>query len=175
MFRQHSSSTMTDTVFQVAIVGGGIAGLAAASVLRKKHKVTIFERNAKDVPESGAAVGLGPNGSKMALALGLSQEGLRGVVSQGIKTYDQHENKLNETGLDYAKIFGSEWWFVHRQDLKDCLLEIVQDGFKGNNVDIRYEANVTGVDSQAGLVFFADGTSFHADLIIGTVCLIITF
>jgi salicylate hydroxylase len=100
---------MSDAALNVAIIGGGIAGLAAASVLRRKHRVTVFERNPQGVPESGATVGIGPNGSRMAASLGLTREQLGGVFCNGIQTYDQNESLLTESKLNYAEVFDSEW------------------------------------------------------------------
>lgn len=90
------------TPLRVAIIGGGIAGLAAARVLREQHDVTVYERNASDTAEAGAAVGLGPNGTKMAKSLGLAKESLKAVVSSGFRTFDQ-------TGALLKKSKNLEW------------------------------------------------------------------
>ncbi|KAF9881535.1 hypothetical protein CkaCkLH20_00681 [Colletotrichum karsti] len=162
---------MTDSGrLQVAIIGGGIAGLAAARILRERHDVTIYERNAPETPEAGAAVGLGPNGTKMAKALGLSRESLKAVISSGFRTFDQSGNLLKESRIDCAKAFGSEWWMVHRQDLKDALFEAAtSDGPKwtGNPAKVDFNSRVDGVDPMTGLITFRDGLTVKADLIIG--------
>ncbi|KAK1675374.1 hypothetical protein BDP55DRAFT_768498 [Colletotrichum godetiae] len=155
---------------RVAIIGGGIAGLAAARVLREAHDVTIYERNSPEATESGAAVGLGPNGSKMAARLGLTIESLKAVVSDGFRSYDQSGNLLNESRIDCLQSFGSEWWMVHRQDLKDALLRVatgLDPGLPGRPAKIVYNSRVVEVNPQDQVVIFEDGSEIKADLIIG--------
>ena len=156
---------------QVAVIGGGIGGLAAARILRQMHHVTVYESNSVDTQDSGAAVGLGPNGTKMARELGLSQASLKAVVSSGFKSFDQAGTLLKETRMDCAKMFGSDWWMVHRHDLKEALLEAATSSdsrIPGEPARIVYNARVTSVDPDTGKIAFADGSATEADLIIGT-------
>ncbi|KXH26759.1 hypothetical protein CSAL01_00305 [Colletotrichum salicis] len=155
---------------RVAIIGGGIAGLAAARVLREAHDVTIYERNSPEATESGAAVGLGPNGSKMAARLGLTKESLKAIVSDGFRSYDQNGNLLKESRIDCLESFGSEWWMVHRQDLKNAQLRAatgLDPGLPGHPAKIVYNSRVVKVNSQDLIVTFEDGSEIKADLIIG--------
>lgn len=158
------------TPLRVAIIGGGIAGLAAARVLREQHDVTVYERNASDTAEAGAAVGLGPNGTKMAKSLGLAKESLKAVVSSGFRTFDQTGALLKESRMDCAKAFGSEWWMVHRQDLKDALFEAATgegSEWPGKPAKIVFKSRVENVDPENGLIQLGDGSIVEADLIIG--------
>ncbi|KAH9233270.1 hypothetical protein K456DRAFT_1725351 [Colletotrichum gloeosporioides 23] len=158
------------TPLRVAIIGGGIAGLAAARVLREQHDVTVYERNASDTAEAGAAVGLGPNGTKMAKSLGLTKESLKAVVSSGFRTFDQTGALLKESRMDCAKAFGSEWWMVHRQDLKDALFEAATgegSEWPGKPAKIVFKSRVENVDPENGLIQLGDGSIVEADLIIG--------
>lgn len=157
--------------FNIAIVGGGIAGLAAATVLQKQHNVTVYECGSHDAVEAGAAIGLGPNGSKMAVALGMDREKLKGVVCGGIRNFDQNGVLIKEIRLECAKNFGSEWWFVHRQDLQSVLRENVMKSVGAQadrgSVSVVYNARATRVDVEAGIVSFVDGTQVQTDLVIG--------
>ncbi|KAF4869658.1 FAD-dependent monooxygenase OpS4 [Colletotrichum siamense] len=158
------------TPLRIAIIGGGIAGLAAARVLREQHDVTVYERNASDTAEAGAAVGLGPNGTKMAKSLGLDKESLKAVVSSGFRTFDQTGALLKESRMDCAKAFGSEWWMVHRQDLKDALFEAATgegSEWPGKPAKIVFKSRVENVDPENGLIQLGDGSIVEADLIIG--------
>lgn len=155
---------------RVAIIGGGIAGLAAARILREAHEVTIYEANDPRVSEAGAAVGLGPNGSKMAMALGLSQERVKAVISSGFRVYDQSGTLLKESKIDCGKAFGSDWWMVHRQDLKNALLEAAMGhdpSISSKPAKIIYGSRVEKVNADTGTVFFEDGSQVEADFIIG--------
>ncbi|KAF9870181.1 hypothetical protein CkaCkLH20_12267 [Colletotrichum karsti] len=158
------------TSLQVAVIGGGIAGLAAASVLRRAHRVTVYERSATGAQEPGAAVGLGPNGSKMAKALGLSSDVLQAVVSNGFRTFNETGSLLKEQRLDCARVFGSEWWLVHRQDLKDALLDAATNpDLPGCPAEIVYGARATVADADAGIIRLADGSREKVDLVIAVV------
>ncbi|KAF6799552.1 hypothetical protein CSOJ01_12440, partial [Colletotrichum sojae] len=151
-----------------AVIGGGIAGLAAASVLRRSHHVTVYERSPAGIQEPGAAVGLGPNGSKMAKTLGLTQDALQAVVSSGFRTYDEAGTLVKETKMDCKKAFGSEWWMVHRQDLKEALLATATDpSLPGRPAEIVYGARVEVIDADAGIIKLPDGSSKEVDVIIG--------
>lgn len=159
---------MTDSNLEVAIIGGGIAGLAAAMVLREAHNVTVYERNAAQTPEAGAAIGLGPNGSKIAQSLGLTREKLKAVVCSGFRSFDQKGNLVRESRMECAKLFGSDWWMLHRQDLKEALLEAATNpGAPGNPAKIVYDTQVDRVDADLAFVQLADGSLIKADLIIG--------
>ncbi|KAF4920015.1 6-hydroxynicotinate 3-monooxygenase [Colletotrichum viniferum] len=158
------------TPLRVAIIGGGIAGLAAARVLREQNDVTVYERNASDTAEAEAAVDLGPNGTKIAKSLGLAKESLKAVVSSGFRTFDQTGALLKESRMDCAKAFGSEWWMVHRQDLKDALFEAATgegSEWTGKPAKIVFKSRVENVDPENGLIQLGDGSIVEADLIIG--------
>ncbi|KAI8240664.1 Salicylate hydroxylase [Colletotrichum sp. SAR 10_99] len=119
-----SSTTTNGTKLRIAVVGGGIAGLAAAAVLRQKHDVVVYDLNAPDAPERGAGIGLGPNGSKMLKkAFQFRADSVKATVCAGTRTYDKEGNLLREiTGV--TEPFGSEWLLMHRQDLKDELARL---------------------------------------------------
>jgi predicted NAD/FAD-binding protein len=36
---------MADVRLRIAVVGGGVAGIAAAHLLQRRHEVTLFEKN----------------------------------------------------------------------------------------------------------------------------------
>ena len=74
---------------RIAVVGGGIGGLAATLALtRKGHEVRIFEQ-APELRESGVGMHLGPNGSRLLERWGLGER-LRavGVRPTGMEVRD---------------------------------------------------------------------------------------
>ncbi|KAI0006525.1 hypothetical protein F4779DRAFT_629798 [Xylariaceae sp. FL0662B] len=79
---------MVGTRLGVAMVGGEISGLAAAAILRQKHDVTVYERNPALTKEIGGAIGIGPNGTRMAKIL------------DGTKTYSQSGELIKEFTMD---------------------------------------------------------------------------
>src|SRR5438067_7869808 len=68
---------MSTTALRVAIVGGGIGGVAAANaLLRRGIEVRVYEQ-ASALTEVGAGVAIQPNGLRMLRRLGLGDEILR--------------------------------------------------------------------------------------------------
>lgn len=66
------------------------------------HKVTIFERNDPELDEIGVGSRFGPNGSNMAVTLGLTKESLKAVMSNAFQSIHQHDlsackNCMSET------------------------------------------------------------------------------
>ncbi|KAK3937134.1 hypothetical protein QBC46DRAFT_268198 [Diplogelasinospora grovesii] len=159
----------SDDPLRITIVGGGIAGLAAATALRSpSHLITVHERNGPDVLEFGAAVALGPNGIKMVRSMGLTRDDVNGVLCGGYKAFSHQGKPLH--GRPWVSESGSpvDWWLVHRQDLKDALLRsATSPSGSGSPATIVYGARVIDVDAHSGKVMFADGAVVEADLVIG--------
>ncbi|KXH41324.1 hypothetical protein CSAL01_02804 [Colletotrichum salicis] len=164
---------MTSNKLQVVVIGGGIAGLAAAAVLRQKHDVTVYDRDdPASAPERGAGIGLGPNGTKMLKkAFQFSPENVKATVCAGSRTYDKQGNLLREmTGV--SEPFGSEWLLMHRGDLRDELLRLATGdaaklGISGPPARVVEGVQVIGVDVEAGKVKLKDGDEVIADVIVG--------
>ncbi|GKT95757.1 FAD binding domain protein [Colletotrichum tofieldiae] len=140
---------------RIVVVGGGIAGLAAAAVLRQRHEVIVYDRDPASAPERGTGIGLGPNGSKMLKnAFQFSPEDVKATVCSGSRTYDKEGNLLREiTGV--TEPFGSEWLLMHRTDLRDQLLRLATGdaaklGISGPPATVLDGVEVTGVDVDAG-------------------------
>jgi len=156
---------------QIAIIGGGIAGLAAASILRQKHSVVIYESEPGPSAERGTAIGIGPNGSKLLRdAFGISAEKLRAVKCNGTRTHSVTGDVIREiTGMTDS--FDSDWLLIHRQDLKDELLRLATADAApdviGEPARLVYGAQALTVDPEAGKVIFRDGREIRADMIIG--------
>ncbi|KAJ5383160.1 hypothetical protein N7517_001071 [Penicillium concentricum] len=153
---------------RVAIIGGGIAGLAAAAFLRKYHhcNIIVYERRDADSQETSAALGLGDNGISIAKQLGIDRKEIRGVAGAGYRTYNIHEKEISKSRIgDGGEDSGM--WLVYRQDLKDALLRRVTGDGDGEAIKVLYGSHVVNVDPEAGIVEFANGTSVEVDLIIG--------
>lgn len=159
---------------RIAIIGGGIAGLAAACILRQKHSVVIYERDPAPAPERGTAIGIGPNGSKLLQrSFGISAEKLQAVKCNGTRTHSVTGDIIREVG-DMTASFDSDWLLIHRQDLKDQLLKLAtadtESYGSGEPPKLVYGAEAEKVDPEAGKVWFRDGLEIQADVIIGMFC-----
>jgi 2-polyprenyl-6-methoxyphenol hydroxylase-like FAD-dependent oxidoreductase len=86
---------------RILIVGGGIAGLSAASALaRQGFSAELIERNAK-WPAVGAGINLPANGVRVLQALGLGAGAERNAaVVRRWGFFDQHGAALCETDLE---------------------------------------------------------------------------
>lgn len=155
---------------RVAIIGGGIAGLSAAAFLRKhpQFSITVYERRDAGFLENSAAIGMRTNGISIVKQLGIGREEIRGVVGAGYRTYNIQEEEMSRSLVGEGPDGEGSLWFVFRQDLKDALLQrVTAEEGEGEPIKVLYESRVVGVDPEAGIVRFADGTSVETDLIIG--------
>jgi len=152
---------------KVGIVGGGIGGVALARALRLRGiDAYVFER-AGAFGEIGAGVQMTPNAAKVLRALGLEDALARIGFLPGAmvgRNWDD-ARELFHTPLRAVcpRLFGADFWHVHRADLHAILCE----GIPADRV--RFNAVCTGVEQGAdrAVAHFADGSRFEADLIVG--------
>src|SRR4249920_1118940 len=153
---------MSTNPLRVAIVGGGIGGVAAANaLLRLGMDVRLYEQ-APALTEVGAGVAIQPNGVRMLQRLGLRGELLR----QGARFVDPQFRRPDGT---YAAAMWPpelaskiEFYGMHRADLLAMFVdrlpaEIVHTGHKC----VGFEQD----DAEAVLTF-ANGARATADVVI---------
>lgn len=169
-FLQMQHDTASGPGLRVAIIGGGIAGLSAAAFLRKHAQcsITIYERRDAGFTETSAGIGIMSNGISIVKQLGIHREEVRGVIAAGFRTYNIREEEVSRSLLGDGPDGEGAVWLIFRQDLRDALLRRVGDEKGvGQPVKMVYGSRVVGVDPEAGVVDFADGTSVESDLVIG--------
>ncbi|KAI3399039.1 hypothetical protein diail_7839 [Diaporthe ilicicola] len=165
-----SHDTASGQKLRVAIIGGGIAGLAAAAFLRKHAQliITVYERRDAGFSETSAGIGIMKNGIAIAKQLGIDREEARGVIGAGFRTYNTREEEVSKSLVGDGPDGEGALWLIFRQDLRDVLLRRVGDEEGvGQPVKMIYGSRVVGVDPEAGVIDFADGTSAESDLVIG--------
>lgn len=59
---------------QIAIIGSGLADLAATRVLCEHHEVTVYERGGPDTATGGQGICLFFNGIKILQAIGFNRD-----------------------------------------------------------------------------------------------------
>jgi salicylate hydroxylase len=152
---------------RIAIVGGGVGGLAAALALHRRGvEVSVHEQSAA-VGDIGAGLNLGPNALKAFRALGVEDE----AVALGVRTDRQIIRSWRSgrvilrqaRGEAMTQRFGAPFLTIHRADLVGVLLRALPDGM------VRFGAACTGVEQRGSTAaaHFADGSAAEADIVIG--------
>jgi len=152
----------------IAIVGGGIGGLASALALTQAgHTVTVHERSPQLV-EQGAGITLAPNATRVLYHLGVGA-GLEATSVTPPKTEYRHyrtgEVIFRMLTKDFRATYGAPYMRVHRADLQHAMItrltEVAPDALKlGSRV-----LEVVPRDGHAELRF-ADGRIEKADVVV---------
>jgi 2-polyprenyl-6-methoxyphenol hydroxylase-like FAD-dependent oxidoreductase len=152
---------------RIAIVGAGIGGLAAASLLKRAgHGVTVYEQ-APRFARVGAGIQMAPNAVKVLRRLGVENR-LRKTAFQSERALSREWNTGRITGdlalgREVEQRFGAPYLFLHRADLHALLEAAVPPGV------IRLNTKVTALaqDGREVTVVLADGSRAQADALIG--------
>jgi len=157
----------------IAIVGGGIGGLAAALALtRRGIEVAVYEQ-APELRELGAGVQISANGTRVLHALGL-KEALEKVqvlpAGKAIRLWNTGQTwKLFDLGMESVARYGSPYITIHRGDLHTVIAHGLAQAKPGvihlnrkcveltqapDHVELRFE---NGDLVKARLVIGADG------------------
>lgn len=148
---------------RVAIVGGGIGGVATAVALQQKGLEAHIYEQAPELKEVGAGVALHPNGVCM-----LGRLGLTGQVNRfGARWRDAQFRRYDGTLIapwwpsdqgDRITIFG-----MHRADLLQMLLDRVPAA----TIHPGYRCVGFAQDSAAATLEFDNGSTVSADVVVG--------
>lgn len=150
---------------KIAIVGGGIGGLAAALALRARGaEVCVFEQ-APELSEVGAGLQVSPNGLRVLEALGVADAlAVRSMRARAISLRDFRRSTEVLRIVLKALPDDEGYWFVHRADLISVLAEAAQIA----GVAIRTNQRVTAVvGADRPVLTFADGSEFACDIVVG--------
>ena len=165
---------MTSSGLKVTIVGGGLAGALAGRVLREHHSVTILERSS-DPLEVGAAINVGPNGTRILQRLNFDQQKCGSIAVGQMRTWSKDGELKQDTHVDFIKDYGSPWLFQHRADLRSEFIRLATAasadlGLQGNPAELRFGVRVVNVDTVRGVVTLDSGEEIESDLVIGKKC-----
>jgi salicylate hydroxylase len=150
---------------RIAIVGGGLAGLAAARALTTVGlKPEVFEAAAA-LGEIGAAVNVSPQAIKALQAIGLGdQVAAVAHTSPGIYTRNMHTGEFLEFNdrLKTAARYGAPYYTFHRADLLDTLAS----GLDHSVTHLGHR--LTALEERSGgiLLAFANGAEVEAETVI---------
>ncbi|WP_306322065.1 MULTISPECIES: NAD(P)/FAD-dependent oxidoreductase [unclassified Streptomyces] len=153
---------------RIAIVGGGIGGMAAAAYLHRAGLTVTVHEQAAALTEVGAGLVLAPNAVRPLRALGVADAALARAVPLDLGWEFrrwQDGTVLSVERLDGVceRLYGERMYTAHRAHLLDALRSAVPDGA------VRLGARCTRVEPRADGVrlTFADGSRTDADLVIG--------
>lgn len=147
----------------VAIIGGGIGGLAAANALiRSGVDVTLFEQ-AAELGEVGAGVMITPNSVRLFDRMGMAEDldRLGGRIREGSSYLRMDGTPVGPISLGDT---AGEWgiYGMHRADLLGLLADRLPEGV------VRTGHRCTGFSQDAGgaRLTFANGAEFAADVVV---------
>ena len=150
----------------VVIVGGGLAGLAAAQALAAFGlRAEIYEA-APVLTEVGGAIGTSPQAHKALQAIGLGDKLAEIATSwPGLYTRNMLTGELLEFRdlREAASRYGAPFYSFHRADL----LQVLASGLDPESIHLGHRvAGVEELDDSVRLTF-EDGSNVEADCVIG--------
>jgi salicylate hydroxylase len=155
---------------RVLIAGAGLGGLTAAlALLQRGFDVEVFEQ-AEELREVGAGIQLGPNGSRVLLALGLG-DAMREVVAEPaakeVRLWSTGEAwPLFDLGQDSVERFGAPYWMVHRGDFHRVLWEAVERA-KPGAIHLGLRCVCCSDRGDGAVLELKDGRSVAGDVVVG--------
>lgn len=150
---------------RIAIVGGGLAGLAAANALDTFGiEAEVFE-TAPALGEIGAAVNASPQAVKALRAIGVGEPvAAVGYASPGIYTRNMQTGEFLEFNDRHkaAAKYGAPYYTFHRADLLDALADTL------DRSAIHLGHRLTGIEERGDRVVlaFANGAKVEAEFVI---------
>src|SRR6185436_14037229 len=144
---------------KIAIVGGGIGGLATALAMTQAgYTVTVHERS-KQLVDLGAGITLAPNATRVLYHLGLGP-----ALEETSVTPPKTEYRHYRTGAvimqmmtkDFRTLYGSPYMRLHRWDLQHAMITRLAQIAPGA---LRLDSQVDQLESRGNSVAltFADG------------------
>ncbi|KAJ7854920.1 hypothetical protein B0H13DRAFT_2358182 [Mycena leptocephala] len=151
---------------QILIVGGGLAGLAAASYLREQHN--ILERSKLDFSRNDYAISVAPNTQRLLREQGMEESQLKSTVLTYIWRCDADGRVVRESLSESLARFGATSIFTRRSRLQTELHRLATgDQRPGKPARIIKEVKITTVDAARGTIKTESGDTYSGDLIIG--------
>ncbi len=160
----------------VIVAGAGIAGLTAALALaRAGLRATVLEQTPR-LEETGAGIQLGPNASRVLLALGLGSRLAPMVMTpQAIRVMgggSGREIARIPLGRRVEQRYGAPYWVIHRGDLQAALADAADEeqdvevelgarvedfATHGNGITVQARRGKDVVDERGMALIGADG------------------
>ncbi|OXV05260.1 hypothetical protein Egran_06972 [Elaphomyces granulatus] len=153
----------------VAVIGGGIGGLASATALRRAgHKVTIYER-ADYVGEIGAPICCAANASRWLEEWGVDIGIGKPVVMKKLILHKWETGEVQEAAdfSDYKERWGYVCNLFHRVDMHRMLMASATGPGEGEPALLKTNHACKSVDHKNGILTFKNNVTAKHDLIVG--------
>ena len=153
---------------RVAIVGGGIGGLAAAAFLHRAGLPSTVYEQAPQLTEVGAGLVLAPNAARLLRRLGaldrLREHAVPLDVGWEFRRWDDGRVLSAEKLADSCeRLYGERTYTVHRAHLLAAIASAVPPGA----LRLGRRCTALTVHGDTARLAFADGTRADADVVIG--------
>jgi 2-polyprenyl-6-methoxyphenol hydroxylase-like FAD-dependent oxidoreductase len=153
---------------RIAIVGGGIGGLAAAAFLHRAGlSATVYEQ-AAELKEVGAGLVVAPNAARLIRRLGVMDQFEQSAVR--MDTGWEFRRWEDGTVISVEKLhgvcerlYGEHTYAIHRANL----LEVIRTAVPMGIVQLDSRCVSVTPDDEGVRLLFADGRTAQADIVIG--------
>ncbi|QDS68641.1 hypothetical protein FKW77_001718 [Venturia effusa] len=153
----------------IAVIGGGIAGLSAAIALRRSgHKVTVYEKS-RFSSEVGAAISVPPNAVRELLRWGFDMDRAKATPKSQLRILDGTSLSLirEENYRDCSELFGAPWYSLHRVDMHSELRRLaIEEKGEGTPVELFLERDILDMDCELGTITSKTEAPVRKDLIV---------
>lgn len=153
---------------QIAIVGGGIGGLAAAAFLGQAGLCPVVYEQASRLGEVGAGLVVAPNAARLVRRLGVMAAFERNAVRLDVgwefrRWADGTVLSSEDLAAACAQLYGEHTYTAHRADLLDAIRLAVPDKA------VRLGRQCTGLEvrDEGPVLHFTDGEKAQCDIVIG--------
>jgi salicylate hydroxylase len=158
---------------EIAIIGGGIGGLAAAAFLRRSGlRATVYEQAGR-LGEVGAGVVVAPNAARLLRVLGvlpvLQERAVPLEVGWEFRRWqDGRVLSAEDLATKCALLYGERTYTAHRADLLEAVRRAVpEEDVRLGKRCVGLDGAVLGSDGERYRLRFADGETAVADVVIG--------
>jgi salicylate hydroxylase len=153
---------------RVAIVGGGIGGLAAAAFLHRAGLPSVVYEQAAELKEVGAGLVLAPNAVRLLRRLGAMDRLRDRAVPLDVgwefrRWEDGRVLSAENLATSCQRLYGERTYTVHRADLADA----VRSAVPPDAVQLGKRCISITVGGDSAVLAFTDGASTEADVVIG--------
>ncbi|GAA1017461.1 salicylate hydroxylase [Acrocarpospora pleiomorpha] len=151
----------------IAILGGGIGGLATAAFLHRAGLSSTVYEQAPELKELGAGIMVAPNAARLIRRLGVIDVFLRQAVRLDVgwefrRWQDGSVLSAENLTTECSRLYGEQTYTAHRADLLDVIKAAVPEGtIKLGRRGVKLD------DGDRPALLFEDGERIEPDVLIG--------